>query len=111
MQNLMNPSAGQRESVGLAPLNRDPSSQEMDQAIRDATFAIDNLDWLNPGDTVFIKPVISSSKPYPAITSPPLYPSNGSNANTRCQSRRISTTTQPCDSASTSACFRLLMFE
>jgi uncharacterized protein (DUF362 family) len=70
MQNLMNLSAGQRESVGLAPLNRDPSSQEMDQAIRDATFAIDSLDWLNPGDTVFIKPVINSGKPYPATTSP-----------------------------------------
>jgi uncharacterized protein (DUF362 family) len=42
----------------------------MDQAIRDATFAVDNLDWLRPGDTVLIKPVINSGKPYPSTTSP-----------------------------------------
>lgn len=70
MQNPMNLSPVQRETVSLAPLNRDPSSQDMDQAIRDATFAVDALDWLRPGDTVFIKPVINSGKPYPATTSP-----------------------------------------
>lgn len=70
MQNPMNLRLGQSETVSLAPLNRDPSSQEMDQAIRDATFAVDNLDWLQPGDTVFIKPVLNSGKPYPATTSP-----------------------------------------
>lgn len=70
MQNPMNLSSGRRESVGLAPLNRDPSSQGMDQAIRDATFAVDTLDWLKAGDTVFIKPVINSGKPYPSTTSP-----------------------------------------
>jgi uncharacterized protein (DUF362 family) len=70
MQNPMNFSSGQRETVSLAPLNRDPSSQDMDQAIRDTTFAVDNLDWLQPGDTVLIKPVINSGKPYPATTSP-----------------------------------------
>jgi uncharacterized protein (DUF362 family) len=42
----------------------------MDQAIRDATLAVDTLDWLQPGDTVFIKPVINSGKPYPSTTSP-----------------------------------------
>jgi uncharacterized protein (DUF362 family) len=42
----------------------------MDQAIRDATLAVDKLDWLKPGDTVFIKPVINSGKPYPSTTSP-----------------------------------------
>jgi uncharacterized protein (DUF362 family) len=42
----------------------------MDQAIRDATFAVDTLDWLQPGDTVLIKPVINSGKPYPSTTSP-----------------------------------------
>ncbi|MFM7428141.1 MAG: DUF362 domain-containing protein, partial [Elainella sp.] len=42
----------------------------MDQAIRDATFAVDSLNWLQPGDTVFIKPVINSGKPYPSTTSP-----------------------------------------
>ena len=67
MQNL---SSRQRETVGLAPLNRDPSSQEMDQSIRNAIFAVDTLDWLQPGDTVFIKPVINSGKPYPSTTSP-----------------------------------------
>ena len=61
---------GQSESVSLAPLTRDPSSQEMDQAIRDATFAVDTLDWLKSGDTVLIKPVLNSGKPYPATTSP-----------------------------------------
>lgn len=70
MQNSINLRRGQRETVSLAPLNRDPSSQDMDQAIRDATFAVDNLDWLRPGDTVFIKPVLNSGKPYPATTSP-----------------------------------------
>ncbi|MEY3827715.1 MAG: hypothetical protein RLZZ148_2535, partial [Cyanobacteriota bacterium] len=67
MQNL---NSRQRETVGLAPLNRDPSSQEMDQSIRNAIFAVDTLDWLQPGDTVFIKPVINSGKPYPSTTSP-----------------------------------------
>jgi uncharacterized protein (DUF362 family) len=70
MQNPMNLSSGRSETVSLAPLNRDPSSQDMDQAIRDATLAVDNLDWLQPGDSVFIKPVINSGKPYPSTTSP-----------------------------------------
>lgn len=70
MQNPMNLNSRQRETVSLAPLNRDPSSQEMDQAIRDATLAVDNLAWLQPGDTVLIKPSINSGKPYPATTSP-----------------------------------------
>lgn len=66
MQDLINLSSG----VSLAPLNRKPSSKDMDQAIRDAVFAVDKLDWLQPRDTVFIKPVINSGKPYPATTSP-----------------------------------------
>ncbi len=70
MQNPMNLSSEQRETVSLAPLSRNPSPQDMDQAIRDATLAVDNLGWLKPGDTVFIKPVINSGKPYPATTSP-----------------------------------------
>lgn len=70
MQNLMNLRLGQSETVSVAPVNRNPSPQEMDQAIRDATFAVDTLDWLLPGDTVFIKPVINSGKPYPSTTSP-----------------------------------------
>jgi uncharacterized protein (DUF362 family) len=70
MQDSMNFSLGRSETVSLAPLQRDPSSQDMDQAIRDATFAVDTLGWLQPGDTVFIKPVINSGKPYPATTSP-----------------------------------------
>lgn len=70
MQNPMNLSSGRRDSVSLAPLNRDPSPQDMDQAIRDITLAVDTLDWLQPGDTVFIKPVINSGKPYPSTTSP-----------------------------------------
>jgi len=70
MQDPMILSPGQSETVSLAPLNREPSSQDMDQAIRDATFAVDNLDWLKAGDTVLIKPVINSGKPYPSTTSP-----------------------------------------
>jgi len=70
MQNSMNLNLGQRQAVSLAPLNRDPSAQDMDQAIHDAIFAVDSLDWLQPGDTVFIKPVLNSGKPYPATTSP-----------------------------------------
>lgn len=70
MQNPMNLRPGSSKTVSLAPLNRDPSSQEMDQAIRDATFAVDNLDWLQPGDSVLIKPVLNSGKPYPSTTSP-----------------------------------------
>lgn len=70
MQNPMNLRLGQSKAVSLAPLNRNPSAQDMDQAIRDATFAVDNLDWLQSGDTVFIKPVLNSGKPYPATTSP-----------------------------------------
>ncbi|HIK17387.1 MAG TPA: DUF362 domain-containing protein [Leptolyngbyaceae cyanobacterium M33_DOE_097] len=70
MQNLTNLRFGQSEIVSLAPLNREPVSQDMDQAIRDATLAVDTINWLQPGDTVFIKPVINSGKPYPATTSP-----------------------------------------
>lgn len=70
MQSPMNFRPGRGETVSLAPLNRDPSSHDMDQAIREATFAVDNLDWLQPGDTVLIKPVINSGKPYPSTTSP-----------------------------------------
>jgi uncharacterized protein (DUF362 family) len=70
MQNSTNLRPGRSETVSLAPLNRDPSSQAMDQAIRDATLAVDALDWLKPGDTVLIKPSINSGKPYPATTSP-----------------------------------------
>lgn len=70
MQKPMNLGLGQSKTVSLAPLNQNPSSQAMDQAIRDATFAVDNLDWLQPGDTVLIKPVINSGKPYPSTTSP-----------------------------------------
>lgn len=70
MQDSMNLSSEQSEMVSLSPLHRDPSSQDMDQAIRDATFAVDTLDWLRPGDTVLIKPVINSGKPYPSTTSP-----------------------------------------
>jgi uncharacterized protein (DUF362 family) len=60
----------QHEIVSLAPVHRDPSPQEMDKAIREATLAVDTLDWLQPGDTVFIKPVLNSGKPYPSTTSP-----------------------------------------
>ena len=58
------------EMVSLAPLNREPSPQEMDRAIREATLAVDSLDWLQSGDTVLIKPVLNSGKPYPSTTSP-----------------------------------------
>ncbi len=70
MQDPMNFNPGQSEIVSLSPLRRDPSSQDMDQAIHDATLAVDNLDWLRPSDTVLIKPVINSGKPYPSTTSP-----------------------------------------
>jgi len=66
----MNLHLGQRETVSLAPLNPEPKSQDMEQAIYNAILAIDNLDWLKTGDTVFIKPVINSGKPYPSTTSP-----------------------------------------
>ncbi|WOD37052.1 DUF362 domain-containing protein [Nodosilinea sp. E11] len=66
----MNLKLGQRETVSLTSVHRDPSPQEMDQAIREATFAADALDWLQPRDTVFIKPVLNSGKPYPSTTSP-----------------------------------------
>jgi uncharacterized protein (DUF362 family) len=58
------------ETVSLAPLDPNPTSQNMDQAIRDSVLAVDDLDWLKPGDTVFIKPVINSGKAYPSTTSP-----------------------------------------
>ena len=70
MQSPMNFRPGRSKTVSLAPLNRDPCSHDIDQAIREATFAVDNLDWLQSGDTVLIKPVINSGKPYPSTTSP-----------------------------------------
>lgn len=70
MQDPMSLRPGSREAVSLAPLNPGPSPQDMDRAIRDAVLAIDNLDWLKPGDSVLIKPVINSGKPYPSTTSP-----------------------------------------
>ena len=70
MQDPMSLRPGSRESVSLASLNPEPSSEDMDQAVSEATLAVDGLDWLQPGDTVFIKPVINSGKPYPSTTSP-----------------------------------------
>jgi uncharacterized protein (DUF362 family) len=70
MQNQRDMSPVQSEIVSLAPLNREPSSQEVAQAISSAALAVGEIDWLRPGDTVFIKPVINSGKPYPATTSP-----------------------------------------
>ncbi|WP_088889657.1 DUF362 domain-containing protein [Leptolyngbya ohadii] len=70
MKNPIDLRLGQSETVSLSPVNRDPSPQDMDQAIRSATFAVDQLDWLQRGDTVFIKPVLNSGKPYPSTTSP-----------------------------------------
>ena len=70
MQDPMSLRPGSSETVSLAPLNQDPSPQDMDQAIAEAVLAVDNLEWLRPGDTVFIKPVINSGKPYPSTTSP-----------------------------------------
>jgi len=70
LQDAINAKLGPHEIVSLASLNRDPSFQDLDQAIRDAIFAVDTLDWLQPGDTVLIKPVINSGKPYPSTTSP-----------------------------------------
>ncbi|MCF8031617.1 MAG: DUF362 domain-containing protein [Desulfarculaceae bacterium] len=58
------------EEVGLAPVGRHPSPQEVAAATREAVSAVDDLAWLQPGDTVFIKPVINSGNPYPATTSP-----------------------------------------
>lgn len=58
------------EMVSIAPLNREPSPPEMDRAIREATLTVDSLDWLQSGDTVLIKPVLNSGKPYPSTTSP-----------------------------------------
>jgi len=62
--------SGSSATVSLAPLNPGPSAEDMDQAISDATLAVDDLRWLQPGDTVFIKPVINSGAPYPSTTSP-----------------------------------------
>ena len=70
MLNSTNFKTGQSETVSLAPLHPAPSAQEMDRAIHDATLAVDHLDWLQRGDTVFIKPVLNSGKPYPSTTSP-----------------------------------------
>ena len=61
--------SGSSATVSLAPLNPGPSAEDMDQAISDATLAVDDLGWLQPGDTVFIKPVINSGRPYPSTTS------------------------------------------
>ncbi|MDX2231576.1 MAG: DUF362 domain-containing protein [Leptolyngbyaceae cyanobacterium bins.349] len=66
----MNLRLGRRDIVSVAPLPQNPSAQDMDQAICDATVAVDPLDWLQPGDTVLIKPVLNSGKPYPSTTSP-----------------------------------------
>lgn len=40
----MNLHLGQRETVSLAPLNPEPKSQDMEQAIYNAILSIDNLD-------------------------------------------------------------------
>ena len=69
VQELVKFRSGSSATVGLAPLNPGPSPQDMDQAISDATLAVDDLRWLQPGDTVFIKPVINSGRPYPSTTS------------------------------------------
>lgn len=56
--------------VGLAPLGKGPTPAQTAEAVRAAALAVDDLAWLKPGDTVFIKPVINSGRPYPSTTSP-----------------------------------------
>jgi uncharacterized protein (DUF362 family) len=70
MQDAKSLRPGSSEAVSLAPLKPDPSSQEMDGALGEAVLAVDDLEWLGAGDTVLIKPVINSGKPYPSTTSP-----------------------------------------
>jgi uncharacterized protein (DUF362 family) len=69
VQEPMTLTPGPSETVSLAPVNPEPSAQDMDRAISEATLAVDDLRWLKPGDTVFIKPVINSGAPYPSTTS------------------------------------------
>ncbi|MCB2226456.1 MAG: DUF362 domain-containing protein [Desulfarculaceae bacterium] len=64
------PDHARRELVSLAPLNQGPTPEEVATATREAALAVDDLAWLKPGDTVFIKPVINSGNPHPSTTSP-----------------------------------------
>jgi uncharacterized protein (DUF362 family) len=53
--------------TGISP---DDSKIEKIKAIQQATEASTDFSWLSPDDSVFIKPVVNSGKPYPATTDP-----------------------------------------
>ncbi len=57
-------------NVVLAGVNRDPSEQAMEAAIRQAAERVGDFGWLSRGDAVFIKPALNSGMPYPATTNP-----------------------------------------
>lgn len=57
-------------NVVLAGVNRDPSAQAMEAAVRQAAERASDFGWLSHGDSVFIKPAFNSGMPYPATTHP-----------------------------------------
>ncbi|MCU0577534.1 MAG: DUF362 domain-containing protein [Desulfobacterota bacterium] len=56
--------------VCLAGVAKGSPEQAIRTAVRSAAEAATDFSWLAKGDTVFIKPVVNSGKPYPATTSP-----------------------------------------
>jgi len=56
--------------VFLAGVGRGASEQGMKVAVQAAAEATTDFSWLSHGDSVFIKPALNSSHPYPATTSP-----------------------------------------
>ncbi|HVO68193.1 MAG TPA: DUF362 domain-containing protein [Syntrophales bacterium] len=62
--------AGRDTEVFLAWVNHGASEQEIKAAVCAAAEAATDFSWLSKGDSVFIKPALNSSYPYPATTSP-----------------------------------------
>lgn len=56
--------------VSLAGVSKGASVGAIQSAVRAAAQAASDFSWLSRGDTVFIKPVVNSGRPYPATTSP-----------------------------------------
>ncbi len=61
---------GADQKVYLAGVKAGASDEELKVAVRQAALAATDFSWLSRGDTVFVKPAVNSSNPYPATTCP-----------------------------------------
>lgn len=61
---------GPPKPVALAAVPKGSPPEATKEAVRQAAEAVTDFAWLQPGDTVLIKPACNSGNPYPATTDP-----------------------------------------